>query len=171
LLGAGRFADSHHGVEVNATRKRLTGFGIALIIAGVLGLPTPATQEPQDAQKPDAHELTKRPARVISVTARDATFDPPVIHLKVNEKVELDVTSAGPSTGIRINPFPDDAKANTPPGLSFLFGEDCYKLKRGELVPIMVEGTEPGIYSYTCCKGCGSNQKAMRGHIVVDPAL
>jgi heme/copper-type cytochrome/quinol oxidase subunit 2 len=156
-------------VQVKAIQKRLSGFGLSLIIAGALGLPTPAIQEPQDAKKPDSHEPTNRPARVISVTARDSTFDPLVIHLKVNEKVELDVASAGPSTGIRINPFPDGAKANTPPGLSFLFGEDCYKLKKGEMVPIMVEATEPGTYSYTCCKGCGSSHQAMRGHIIVDP--
>jgi len=156
---------------VNTTQRLLNGLAISLAIVGALGLPTPAIPEPQDAQKPDSHEPANRPPRVISVTARDFTFDPLVIHLKVNEKVELDVVSAGISTGIRINPFPDGAKSNTPPGLSFLFGEDCYKLKKGEMVPILIEATEPGTYSYACCKGCGSNHKVMPGHIIVDPAI
>jgi heme/copper-type cytochrome/quinol oxidase subunit 2 len=151
------------------TSRLLNGFATALVIAGALVLPTLARQENPNVQKSDSHEPTNRPSRVISVTARDSAFDPAVIHLKVNEKVELDVTSAGSSTGIRINPFPDGAKANTPPGLSFLFGEDCYKLKKGEMVPVKIEATEPGSYSYTCCKGCGSNHKTMQGRIIVDP--
>jgi heme/copper-type cytochrome/quinol oxidase subunit 2 len=160
------------GTKVNTTRKVLNGFTISLVVFGSLSLArsAPARQELQDAQKPDPHEPTNRPSRVISVTAKDFSFEPQVIHLKVNEKVELDVTSSGQSTGIRVNPFPDGAKANTPPGLSFLFGEDCYKLKKGEMVPILIEATEPGTYSYTCCKGCGSNHKAMQGRIIVDPA-
>jgi heme/copper-type cytochrome/quinol oxidase subunit 2 len=152
---------------VNINRP-LNRFASALIIVGILVWPTLARQENAASQNPDSHEPTNRPSRVISVTVRDSAFDPQVIRLKVNEKVELDVTSAGPSTGIRINPFPDGAKANTPPGLSFLFGEDCYKLKKGEMVPIMIEATEPGTYSYTCCKGCGSNHKTMQGRIIVD---
>jgi heme/copper-type cytochrome/quinol oxidase subunit 2 len=156
---------------VNKTQRFLNGFAISLVAFGALALAlsAPARQEPQNTQKPDSHEPANRPSRVISVTAKDFVFEPQVIHLKVNEKVELDVTSSDQSTGIRVNPFPDGAKANTPPGLSFLFGEDCYKLKKGEMVPILIEATEPGTYSYTCCKGCGSNHKAMQGRIIVDP--
>jgi heme/copper-type cytochrome/quinol oxidase subunit 2 len=87
----------------------------------------------------------------------------------MNEKVELDVTAAGQPIGIRINPFPDGAKAHTPPGLSFLFGEDCYKVKKDQMAPILVEATEPGTYTFSCCKGCGSHHRMMQGRIVVDP--
>jgi len=129
-----------------------------------------AQQQVQGAQKPATHSPTNRPERVISLTAKDFAFDPLVIHLKVNEIVELDVTAVDQPIGVRISPFPDGAKANTPPGLSFPFGEDCYKIKKGEMVPILVEATEPGTYTFSCCKGCGSNHKSMQGRIVVDPA-
>jgi heme/copper-type cytochrome/quinol oxidase subunit 2 len=156
---------------VNTSQRLLGGFAISLLTVGVFVVSATARQEKQDAQKPDSQSLANRPSRVISVTARNFSFEPQVIHLRVDEKVELDVTAGGQTIGIRVNPFPDGAKANTPPGLSFPFGEDCYKIKKGEMVPILIEATEPGIYSYTCCKGCGSNHKAMQGRIIVDPAI
>jgi hypothetical protein len=71
--------------------------------------------------------------------------------------------------GIRINPFPDGATNATPPGLYLLYGEDCWKLRKNETVPIDVVGETPGTYSYTCCKGCGKEHKGMRGQLIVDP--
>ena len=142
---------------------------ILTAIAFVLASPASA-QEPPDARSPDSHSPTNRPARVISVSAKDFVFAPQVIHLKVNERVELDVTAGSDQLGVRVNPFPDGAKANTPPGLSFLFGEDCYKVKKGQMVPILIEATEPGTYTFSCCKDCGSKHKNMAGKIIVDPA-
>jgi heme/copper-type cytochrome/quinol oxidase subunit 2 len=145
---------------------------IAILVAIAFALATPArAQEPPDAVTPEPpHSPANRPARVISVSAKDFAFAPQVIHLKVNEKVELDVTGGTEELGVRVNPFPDGAKANTPPGLSFLFGEDCYKIKKGQMVPILIEATEPGTYTFSCCKDCGSKHKNMIGKIVVDPA-
>jgi heme/copper-type cytochrome/quinol oxidase subunit 2 len=129
-------------------------------------------QEPPDAVTPEPpHSPANRPARVVSLSVKDFAFAPQVIHLKVNEKVELDVTGGSGELGVRVNPFPDGAKANTPPGLSFLFGEDCYKVKKGQMVPILIEATEPGTYTVSCCKDCGSKHKNMTGKIVVDPAF
>jgi heme/copper-type cytochrome/quinol oxidase subunit 2 len=153
----------------NAIRL-LTGFSVFLALAGPLARRAPARGDAQDPQKPNSTVSTRGPARIIRITAKDFTFDPVAIHLKVNEKAELDVSAAGRPSGIRINPFPEGAKASTPPGLSFLFGEDCYKLKTNEMVPIQIEATEPGTYIFSCCKGCGSSPKTMQGRIIVDPA-
>ena len=146
-----------------------TELAIFLAMAGMLLSPAGSHRAMQDAQKRDPHAPSNRPAVVMSMTAKDFAFNPSVIHMKVNEKLEVDVTAIGQPVGIHISPFPDGAKANTPPGLSFLFGEDCYKVKKDEMVPILIEATEPGTYSFTCCKNCGSNHKTMRGQIIVDP--
>jgi plastocyanin len=53
--------------------------------------------------------------------------------------------------------------------LYLLFGEDCWKLRKNETLPIDVIGETPGTYSYTCCKGCGKEHKGMRGQLIVDP--
>lgn len=111
----------------------------------------------------------EKPPRIVSVDAKNFEFAPSVIHMKVDERVELDVTSEDRSQGLRISAFPDGAKANTAPGLSFPNGEDCYKLKKGEMVPIGIVPTEPGTYTFTCCKACGDGQKKMKGQIIVDP--
>lgn len=111
----------------------------------------------------------EKPPRIVSVNAKNFEFDPAVIHMKVDERVELDVTSEDRTHGIHISAFPDGAKANTAPGLSFPNGEDCYKLKKGEVVVIGIVPTEPGTYTFTCCKLCGSGHKKMKGQIIVDP--
>lgn len=150
--------------------KLCIGTAMVAVIGSVLVAPARA-QEPPDAVTPERpHTPANRPARVVSVSTKDFVFAPQVIHLKVNEKVELDVTAGSEELGVRVNPFPDGAKANTPPGLSFLFGEDCYKVKKGQMVPILIEATEPGTYTFSCCKDCGSKHKNMTGKIVVDPA-
>jgi Cupredoxin-like domain len=146
------------------------GCSVLLALAGLLVPRAPGQRDTPNAQKSDPHSPTNRPARIIRITARDSTFDPVVIHLKVNEKAELDAIARGGTMGIRISPFPDGAKANTAPGLSFLFGEDCYKLKTNETVPIQIEAIEPGTYTFGCCKGCGPSHGSMRGRIIVDPA-
>ena len=111
----------------------------------------------------------EKPPRIISVTAKDFDFAPAAIHMKVDERVELDVTSSDKTHGMRISAFPDGGKANTAPGLSFPNGEDCWKLKKGEMVAIGIVPTEPGAYTFSCCKLCGSGHKKMKGQIIVDP--
>jgi heme/copper-type cytochrome/quinol oxidase subunit 2 len=155
---------------VKIIAKVLSNIVILAALAFVLVRPALA-QEPPDAVTPNPPQSpANRPTRVVTLSTKDFTFAPQMIHLKVNEKVELDVTGGTEELGVRVNPFPDGAKANTPPGLSFLFGEDCYKVKKGQMVPILIEATEPGTYTFSCCKACGSKHKNMTGKIVVDPA-
>jgi heme/copper-type cytochrome/quinol oxidase subunit 2 len=118
-------------------------------------------------------EKKKRPAepppRIIAMTAKNFEFDPAVIHMKVGDKVRLQVISSDRTHGLHISAFPDGAKANTAPGLAFIFGEDCWKLKKGESVPVDIEATEPGTYSFQCCKACGTGHKRMKGQLIVEP--
>lgn len=118
------------------------------------------------AQEPNRQH--EKPPRIVSVSAKNFEFDPAIIHMKVDERVELNVTSQDRTHGIRISAFPDGAKTNTAPGLSFPNGEDCFKLKAGEMVAIGIVPTEPGTYTFTCCKTCGSGHKKMKGQIIVD---
>jgi len=104
------------------------------------------------------------------MTARNFEFDPPEIHVRQGATVQLLVTSSDRTHGIHISPFPDGGAPNTPAGLSFIDGEDCYKLKKDVQVTIEFTAHDPGSYSFKCCKLCGSGHKRMIGKIVVDPA-
>lgn len=142
---------------------------VAVAIAVMLFAPAGAGTNGVDLAARQTKQSREKPPRVISVAAKDFEFEPALIHMKVDERVELDVTSSDKTHGIRIIPFPDGAKANTAPGLSFPNGEDCWKLKKGETVVIGVVPTEPGTYTFSCCKLCGSGHKKMKGRIIVDP--
>jgi len=172
--------------ESNSERAGIaTGAGVVrynmrvtflIAIAAVLVFATPAymressrSTQAEQTKQTKTRPPTEPPPRVIAMTAKDFEFDPAEIHLKVGEKVRLQVTSSDRTHGIHISAFPDGAKANTPPGLAFIFGEDCWKLKKGEAVPVDIEATEPGTYSFLCCKSCGTGHKRMTGRIYVEP--
>ena len=151
-------------------------FVVLLAAVAMLSIVGPGSMEtsarsPQDEQpaKGRPQRSVEPPPRIIPMTAKDFEFDPAVIHLKVGDKVRLHVISSDRTQGLHINAFPDGAKANTPPGLAFIFGEDCWKLKKGESVPVDIEATEPGTYSFRCCKSCGTGDKRMKGQIIVEP--
>jgi heme/copper-type cytochrome/quinol oxidase subunit 2 len=127
------------------------------------------SQQDEQAPKPKPQRPVEPPPRSIAMTAKDFEFDPAIIHMKVGDKVRLQVTSLDRTHGLHVSAFPDGAKANTPPGLAFIFGEDCFKLKKGESVPVDIEATEPGTYSFVCCKACDTGNKRMKGQIIVDP--
>jgi heme/copper-type cytochrome/quinol oxidase subunit 2 len=151
-------------------------FAALLATAAVLGLAAPGSvqsspRSPQEEQgeKPKPQRPVEAPPRIIAMTAKDFEFDPPVIHMKVGDKVRLEVISSDRTHGLHISAFPDGGKVNTAPGLAFIFGEDCWKLKKGESVAVDIEATEPGTYSFQCCKSCGTGHKRMKGQIIVEP--
>jgi len=150
-------------------------FVALLAIAAVLAFVVPGSvhssaRSPQEEQgeKPKPQRAVEAPPRIIAMTAKDFEFDPAVIHMKVGDKVRLEVISSDRTHGVHISAFSDNAKVNTPPGLAFIFGEDCWKLKKGESVPVDIEATEPGTYSFQCCKSCGTGHKRMKGQIIVE---
>ena len=143
---------------------------MAAIVAAAVARPMQSSARlPQEEQSEKPKRSAEPPPRVIPMTASNFEFDPAVIHLKVGDKVRLQVISSDRTHGLHISAFPDGAKANTAPGLAFIFGEDCWKLKKGESVPVDIEATEPGTYSFLCCKLCGPGHKRMKGQIVVEP--
>ena len=149
-------------------------FAPLLATAALLAFAAPgslrtAARSPQDEPARKPKRPAEPPPRIIAMTAKDFAFDPAVIHMKVGEKVRLQVISTDRTHGLHVSPFPDGAKANTPPGLAFIFGEDCFKLKKGESVPVDIEATEPGTYTFVCCKACGAGDKRMQGQIIVEP--
>lgn len=157
-------------MRIHSRFARLLATAALLIFAAPGSMPG-SPRSPQGDQ--DAKSKPKRaaepPPRIIAMTAKDFAFDPEVIHMKVGEKVRLQVISTDRTHGLHVSAFPDGAKANTPPGLAFIFGEDCFKLKKGESVPVDIEATEPGTYTFDCCKACGTDHKRMRGQIIVEP--
>lgn len=110
-----------------------------------------------------------KPVQEIRMTARSFEFDPPIVHVKAGTNVKVIVTSTDRTHGIRIALFRDGAAGNTPPGLEFVFGQDCFKLRKNDLVEIEFMARDAGAYSFTCCKLCGSGHKKMKGQIIVDP--
>jgi cytochrome c oxidase subunit 2 len=115
-------------------------------------------------EKPPEH-----PPRIIQVTAKNFEFEPSVIRVKIGEKIQLKLTSVDRTHGIRINPFPEGGKPNTPPGLSFTYGDDCLKLKKDLTATLEFTAQEPGTYAFSCCKKCGTGHGRMKGQIAVEP--
>ena len=133
-----------------------------LIAIFALAAPAAVTQEEKPARP------FEQPPQVIVVTAADFQFTPSPIHIKARQNILLQVTARDKTHGIRINPFPDGVTGSTSPGLEFLYGEDCFKLKKGEMVKIELIGHTPGTYTFSCCKACGSGHKRMKGQLIVD---
>jgi cytochrome c oxidase subunit 2 len=140
---------------------KIAGRAVALFIAfvAVVALPSVQAQE-----KPPEH-----PPRIIQVTAKNFEFDPSVIRVKVGEKVQLKIRSLDRTHGIRIDPFPEGRQPNTPPGLSFTYGDDCLKLKKDLTETLEFTAQALGTYAFSCCKKCGKGHGGMKGKIIVEP--
>jgi heme/copper-type cytochrome/quinol oxidase subunit 2 len=137
---------------------------IAVVIAAlVMAAPAAVSQEEKPVKPFD------QPVHVIVLLAADFQFTPSPIHIKAGENIQLQVISKDKTHGIRINPFPEGAAVSAAPGLEFLYGEDCWKLKKNVTVKIELIGHTPGSYIFSCCKSCGSGHKRMKGQIIVDP--
>ena len=111
----------------------------------------------------------ERPPRIIQVTAKNFEFEPSVIRVKAGDKIQLKLTSVDRTHGIRINPFPEGGQPNTPPGLSFTYGDDCLKLQKDVTATLEFTAQAPGTYAFSCCKKCGKWHSRMKGQIIVEP--
>jgi heme/copper-type cytochrome/quinol oxidase subunit 2 len=120
------------------------------------------------AQETETKKVPQPPV-IIDVTADNFEFTPSTIHVKVHQNIELHVVAQDKTHGIRIKPFADGADRGTAPGLSFVYGEDCFKMKKDELVKIAFVAVVPGTYTFECCKLCGSGHKRMKGQIIAEP--
>jgi len=111
----------------------------------------------------------EKPSRIVQVTAKKFEFEPSVIRVKAGEKIRLKLSSADRTHGIHINPFPEGGQPNTPPGLSFTYGDDCLKLKKDLTNTLEFTAEAPGTYAFSCCKKCGTGHARMKGQIIVEP--
>ncbi len=114
-------------------------------------------------------KLAEKPPRIIQVTAKNFEFDPPVIRVKVGEKIQLKLTAVDRTHGIHMDPFPQGRQPNTPPGLSFTYGDDCLKLNKDLTETLEFTAQEPGTYAFLCCKKCGTGHGRMKGQIIAEP--
>jgi len=112
---------------------------------------------------------SEKPPRMIQVAAKNFEFEPSVIRVKAGEKVQLKLTSVDRTHGIHISPFPAGGQPNTPPGLSFTYGDDCLKLKKDLTATVEFTAEAPGSYAFSCCKKCGNGHGRMIGQIIVEP--
>jgi cytochrome c oxidase subunit 2 len=131
---------------------------VTLVIVGAPASFAPAQEKPPE-----------KPPRVIQVTAKNFEFEPSVIRVKAGEKIQLKLTSADRTHGIHINPFPEGGQPNTPPGLSFTYGDDCLKLTKDITATLEFTAQAPGAYTFSCCKKCGKGHGRMKGQIIVEP--
>jgi heme/copper-type cytochrome/quinol oxidase subunit 2 len=134
----------------------------ALLFAFIAIVAAPSFVKAQE--RPPEH-----PPRIIQATAKTFEFEPSVIHVKSGEKIQLKIMSVDRTHGIHMNPFPEGGKPNTPPGLSFTYGDDCLKLKKDITETLEFTALEPGTYAFSCCKKCGTGHGRMKGQIIVEP--
>jgi cytochrome c oxidase subunit II len=146
----------------NLVKIRIARSALVLLVGFVAILASSSFAQAQE-------KLPERPPRIIQVTAKNFEFVPPAIHVKVGEKIQLKLTSVDRTHGIRINPFPEGRQPNTPPGLSFTYGDDCLKLKKDLTATLEFTAQAPGTYAFTCCKKCGNGHGRMKGQIIVEP--
>lgn len=118
---------------------------------------------------PAQEKPPEKMARIIQVAAKNFEFEPSVIHVKAGEKIQLKLASVDRTHGIHINPFPAGGQPNTPPGLSFTYGDDCLKLKKDLTETLEFTAQAPGTYPFSCCKKCGTGHGRMKGQIIVEP--
>ena len=118
---------------------------------------------------PAQEKPPERPPRIVQVAAKNFEFEPSVIRVKVGEKIQLKLTSVDRTHGIHISPFPAGGQPNTPPGLSFTYGDDCLKLKKDLTATVEFTAEAPGSYAFSCCKKCGTGRARMKGQIIVEP--
>jgi cytochrome c oxidase subunit 2 len=144
-------------LKTKTARSALALF-TAFVVIGASGSFVPAQEKP-----------SQKPARMIQVTAKNFEFEPSAIRVKVGEKIQLKLTSVDRTHGIHINPFPEGGQPNTPPGLSFTYGDDCLKLKKDLTATLEFTAEAPGTYAFSCCKKCGTGHGKMKGEIIVEP--
>jgi cytochrome c oxidase subunit 2 len=137
-------------------------FRSAFLLIFLVAAPAAFAQEMPEKAPP-------HPPRVIQMTAKNFEFDPPEIRVKVGEKIQLKVTSVDRTHGLHIDPFTEGGSPNTPPGLSFTYGDDCLKLKKDATGLVEFIAEAPGTYVFSCCKKCGSGHGRMKGKLIVEP--
>jgi cytochrome c oxidase subunit II len=107
--------------------------------------------------------------RVIEISAKKYDFTPAEIHVKKGEKVELKVHSVDETHGVKLNLYPEGAKAKGAPGLVLDQPAENGKVTKGTDQVIDFTAQEPGTYDFVCAKFCGFGHDRMKGKLIVEP--
>jgi cytochrome c oxidase subunit 2 len=107
--------------------------------------------------------------RVIEISAKKYDFSPAEIQVKKGEKIELKVHSVDEAHGVKLNLYPEGAKAKGEPGLVLDQPDENGKVTKGTDQVIDFTAQEPGTYDFVCAKFCGFGHDRMKGKLIVEP--
>ena len=108
------------------------------------------TRSAVDALEPQARIAAQK---TFAMTARQWSFDPPIITVDQNDAVTLNITSVDVTHGFSITEF----GVNT-------------TLVPGQTKTVNFTPDRAGTFSFFCNVSCGSGHSGMRGTLVVNPA-
>lgn len=100
---------------------------------------------------PDVNAGVVMAAKVVKITAKQFSFDPAEVRVKLGEKVRLEVTSVDVEHGIAVPAFNLDAT-----------------LKPGTTTKLEFTADKTGGFPFFCNVFCGSGHGGMRGTLIVE---
>ena len=110
------------------------------------------------------------PAHVIAMVAKTFEFVPNEIHLKMGEKVQINLRTADRAHGLKLNIYPEGASEDGNPGLLIEHPQDDAKVEKDKERVIEFVAARPGTYDFTCSVRCsmGHGHDRMTGKLVVE---
>jgi cytochrome c oxidase subunit II len=145
----------------------------SIVIAGILALSiasywTVLAEPAVFRSHTSLPQATETPSlRVINVSAKKYEFTPNEIDVKEGEKIELKVHSEDETHGVKIDAYPEGAKAKGDPGLVFTPPGQNGKVEKGVDQVVDFTAQEPGTYDFKCAKICGMGHGKMKGKVIV----
>ena len=109
------------------------------------------------------------PAQVIEMTARKYEFSSDEVRVKVGAHVELRVRALDRAHGLKIDPYPDDAKKADGPGLRFVGDQNNVRIEKDQVQVLEFFADRPGRYQFECSVFCGLGHHGMDGWLIVEP--
>jgi heme/copper-type cytochrome/quinol oxidase subunit 2 len=110
-------------------------------------------------------------AHVINITAKTFEFVPSEIHVKVGERVQIELTSADRAHGLKLDLYPEGASQDGNPGLVFAHPQDDAKVEKKKDRLIEFVAARAGTYDFKCSVACsmfGHGHDKMTGKLIVE---
>ena len=107
---------------------------------------------------------------VIEVMAKTFEFTPNEIHVKMGERVQIELRTADRAHGIKLNVYAEGASEDGNPGLVFDHPQDDAKVEKHKERVIEFVAVRPGTYDFKCSVQCsmGHGHDRMTGKLIVD---
>jgi cytochrome c oxidase subunit II len=143
-------------------------FTLAAILALSVASYWTILAEPAVFRLPPQQQQVAAPSpRVIDISARKYEFTPNEIQVKQGEAVELRVHSEDETHGLKLDRYPEGAKAKGDPGLVFGQPDQNGKVIKGVDQVVDFTAQQPGTYDFKCAKICGIGHGRMKGKVIV----